>query len=238
MSSITYGGHGFDALVSAELLEPASLSVLPTTERVPGRPGLLLLGGEVEPLELRVRLFMDDPAALSVAERASVRATLRAWLLRPEGAELSVPGEPDRTWHDAVCTDVSDWSSLLSDGSTTVSFTCMDPIAYGAQGSSSLSDFDVGGTWPTLPTAELIASGGSFVQLSGGAGCYVRLEANFAEGDVVRIDFAAQTATVNGQDATASVALDSDFFALEPAENSLSFLGCSSHTVLWVERWA
>lgn len=183
MSSITYNGHGFGGYVSAELVEPVAHVLAPETARVPGRPGLVLLSAEVEPLELRVRLFMDAPDALTMTQRSEVRRTLRAWLLSTEGAELVMPGEPTLTWHDALCMGVSDWSSLFAEGSALATFECLDPIAYGASASSAAGSFDVGGTWPTWPTMLIVASAGSSVKVADDvSGSYVLVESSFAGG--------------------------------------------------------
>jgi predicted phage tail component-like protein len=239
VSSITYNGHGFEDYVSAELLEPVAHVVTPETARVPGKPGHVLLSAEVEPLELRVRLFMDAPDALTVAQRSEVRRTLRGWLLNTEGAELVVPGEPTLTWHDALCTGVSDWSSLLSEGSAVVTFECLDPIAYGKYMVSANAAFKVGGSWPTWPTILMVASVGSSVKVTDAAsGAYVLVETSFSGGERVVMDCAAQVATIDGADASKDVALGSDFFALGPGACELAFSGCSAHTVSWIERWA
>ena len=66
----------------------------------------------------------------------------------------------------------------------------------------------------------------------------VELTRTLAAGNLVRIDCAAQTVTVNGADATADVTLGSDFPSLAPGRVALAFSGCSSHLVLWRERWA
>lgn len=239
MSSITYNGRSFADYVSAELVEPVAHVIVPETARVPGRPGLVLLSAEVEPLELRVRLFMDAPDALTVAQRSEVRRVLRAWLLSTEGAELVVPGEPELTWHDVLCVGVSDWSSLFAEGSAVVTFECLDPIAYGAEASSDAGSFAVGGTWPTWPALTLVASAGSSVRVTDGdSGSYVLVESVFSGGEQVVVDCAAQSVTIDGTDASKDVALGSDFFALVPGACELIFLGCSAHTVSWTERWA
>lgn len=239
MSSITYNGKSFGDYVSAELLEPVAHVVTPETARVPGRPGLVLLSAEVEPLELRVRLFMDDPDALTVAQRSEVRRTLRAWLLSTNGAELVVPGEPTLTWHDALCFGVSDWSSLFAEGSATATFLCLDPIAYGTRMTSSNTTFQVGGTWVTWPTVLMVASEGSSVKVTDSAsGSYVLVEGAFAGGERVLVDCAVQTVTIDGADASKDVALGSDFFSLAPGSADLAFEGCSTFDVRFYERWA
>lgn len=232
-----YNGFDFGGLVQAELVEPAALPLLPDAVAVPGRPGGLLLGCELPPRELALRLFLDAGSKLNVDELAAVRRELRAALVAVEGAPLSVPGEPGLTWRDAVLTGVSGWDSLFEGGSCELAFTCYDPVAYGDGASSDAAAFTVGGTWRTWPVFELTARAGSAVRVSDGAGSYVSMERAFRAGDAVRIDCWCEAVTVNGADAAADVALGSAFFALEPGACSLSFSGCSAHETTWTERW-
>jgi phage-related protein len=239
VSSVTFCGRPLSPYVSAELELPAAHSLAAETARVPGRPGLALLSADVEPLELRVRLHLDAPEALTAAEHAEVRRTVRAWLLADGGGTLVVPGEPGLEWRDVVCAGSTGWPTPLADASATVTFLCLDPIAYGAERSSAGEAFEVGGTWPTRPVVEMTATAGSGASVACAAtGEHVELARTLAAGDLVRIDCAAQAATVNGADATADVALGSDFPSLAPGRVALAFSGCSSHLVRWRERWA
>lgn len=239
MSSVTFCGRALSPFVSAEVEWPAAHALAAETARVPGRPGLALLSADVEPLELRVRLHLDAPEALTAAERAEVRRTIRAWLLADGGGTLTVPGEPGLEWHDVVCAGATGWPTPLADASATVTFLCLDPIAYGAERSSADDAFEVGGTWPTRPVVEMTAKAGSGASVACAAtGERVELARTLAAGDLVRVDCAAQTVAVNGVDATADVTLGSDFPSLAPGRAALSFSGCSSHLVLWRERWA
>ncbi len=236
MSSFSYNGHDFSAYLTVELIEPVGHVVEVTTAEVPGRPGSVLLSGEVEPLTLRLRVFMDNHA-FTTAELADVHRLLRGWLLATDGGVLVVPGEPLLEWHDALCTGVSDWSDLFASGSAVVTFTCFDPIAYGNGVSSTEDAFEVGGTWATWPVITITADAGSSVSVAEGR-LGVTVEGTFSAGDLIVIDCLAQTVTLNGADATDKVILGSDFFSLVPGTHSLMFSGCSSHTVSWVERWA
>lgn len=236
MSSFSFNGHDFSAYLSAELVEPAGLVVDADTARIPVRPGRVLLSGEVGPLVLRLRVFMDN-SAFTTSELASARRTLRGWLLAPDGGALVVPGEPTLEWHDAVCTGVSDWSSLFCNGSTVVTFTCFDPIAYGEAGESDAETFEVGGTWETWPVYVLYADDGSSLSVTeDGAG--FTIERAFEFEDLVVVETLSQTVSVNGADATADVTLGSDFLALSSGSHELTFAGCSTHSVRWTERWA
>lgn len=236
MSSFSYNGHDFSAYLTAELLEPVGHAVEAVSAEVPGRPGSVLLFGEVVPLVLRLRVFMDNHA-FTTAELGEVRRLLRGWLLSTDGGVLVVPGEPTLEWHDVVCTGVSDWSDLFASGSAVVTFTCFDPIAYGSADESTEETFEVGGTWATWPVITLTAEAGSSVSVAeNGSGLTV--EGTFAAGDLVVIDCLAQTAALNETDATASVTLGSDFFSLAPGAHTFTFTGCPAHTVAWTERWA
>ena len=237
MSTLAYNGHDFSDYVTAELVEPAGHALSPRALMVPGRPGAALLGCELPPRVLRVRLFLDAGVTLAAEERSAIRHEMYGWLVAPMGAELSLTGEPDLTWRDAVVTDASDWDSLFEDGSCELAFTCFDPVAYGEGKSSAASTFTVGGTWATWPVVEMTALAGSSVKVADELGRYVLVEREFAAGDVVVMDFAAEAVTVDGADASADVAVESTFFSLAPGSHSLAFSGCSAHTVEWVERW-
>ena len=237
MSGFVYNGFDFSGLVQAELTEPAALPLSPDAAAVPGRPGRLLLGCELPPRELTLRVFLDAGSKLNVDELAAVRRELRAALVALEGAELSVPGEPGLTWRDAVLTGVTDWDSLFEGGSCELAFTCFDPVAYGDVETSTGTSIEAGGTWRTWPVFELTARAGSSVKVEDDAGSYVLIERTFRTGDTVLIDCEREAVSVNGADAATDVALGSAFFSLEPGTHAFSFSGCSAHETTWTERW-
>ena len=237
MSTLAYNGHDFSDYVTAELVEPAGHALSPRALMVPGRPGAALLGCELPPRVLRVRLFLDAGVTLAAEERSAIRHEMYGWLVAPMGAELSLTGEPDLTWRDAVVTDASDWDSLFEDGSCELAFTCFDPVAYGEGKSSAAGTLTVGGTWATWPVVTLTALAGPSVRVADGLGRYVLVEREFEAGDEVLLDFRSEAVTVDGADASADVAVESTFFSLEPGTHALTFSGCSAHTVEWVERW-
>lgn len=237
MSALTYNGHDFSEYVTAELVEPAGHALSPRTLAVPGRPGAALLGCELPPRVLKVRLFLDAGVTLTAEERSAIRHEIYGWLVAPMGADLSLTGEPDLTWRDAVVTGASDWDSLFEDGSCEVEFTCFDPVAYGDGKSSTGTALAVGGTWETWPVVTLTALAGPSVKVADGLGRYALVEREFAAGDVVVMDFAAEAVTVDGVDASADVAVESTFFPFSQGSHSLTFSGCSAHTVAWTERW-
>ncbi len=108
MSALSYNGHDFSSYVTAELVEPAGHALEPRALAVPGRPGAVLLGSELPPRPLKVRLFLDAGVSLSAERRSEARHALYGWLIAPNGGELRLSGEPGLVWRDAV---VTRWSS-------------------------------------------------------------------------------------------------------------------------------
>lgn len=115
-------------------------------------------------------------------------------------------------------------------------FTLLDPVAYGMARREVGGTFEVGGTWPTWPTFELVASAGTAVQVGCG-GKVVCVERAFAGGESVIVDCEREGVTVGGADARADVTLSSDFFSLAPGGCTLAFSGCSTHVAAFHERW-
>lgn len=237
MSGFSYAGRDFSPYVQAELVEPAAHALEPRALAVPGRPGALLLGCELPPREVRLRLHLDAGSQMTPGELSRLRALLRAWLCAPGGGDLVVPGEGALTWRDAVVTGVSDWDTLFEGGSCAVDFTCYDPVAYGAARSCAGTGLEVLGTWPTLPVVRLTAAAASSVKVADEDGRYVLVERDLSAGDEVVMDFSAESVTVGGEDASADVGVESLFFSLSPGAHGLTFSGCSAHEVEWTERW-
>ena len=238
MRSISYCGTDFSTWCLAEVVEGCGHAVAPRVVSVPGRAGAVLLGGEVPPKVLRVRLFWDSLLGMDAAARAKARHEVYAALLATGGGELVVPGDPELTYRDAVCTGCGDWSSLFADGTAEVEFTCYDPIGYGIQRATESAVFVVGGTWVTWPVVSVVAAAGTSVEIADGdSGAYVLVERAFVGGEAVVVDFQRETCLVDGADASACVSIASEFFSLAPGARELVFSGCVSHSVSWFERW-
>ena len=193
----------------------------------------------VPPEDVRVKLMLDCGYAPGSAELSRIRHEMRRWLCQPECATLVLPDDPELEYHDALLTDAESWTDLFECGECEVTFTLFDPVAYGMERVEHTLQFEIGGTWPTLPMIEMTASAGSSVQVSNvAASKSVLIEKAFEGGEAVVIDCAAETVTVGGADSRNKVALGSDFFALDPGACELAFSGCSAHTVRFRERWA
>ncbi len=236
MRSIVYNGVDLSEWCSAEVVEKVALPIVPETMAVPGRAGALLVSGRIPLRLVRVRLFMDAGYKPGTNGLADIRHRVYSALCSTVGGTLRLPDEPEWEYRDAVCVDAGAWSSLFEDGKGEVTFTLLDPIAYGLARSETGTSFKVGGTWPTWPTFELVAAAGSAVQVGSGE-CFVRVEHVFSGGEVVRIDCESEGVTVDGIDARANVTLSSDFFSLTPGSCGLFFSGCSSHVTSFHERW-
>ena len=236
MRSIVFNGVDFSEFSSAEVVEKAALPIVVSTMVVPGRAGALLVSGRIPPRMVRVRLFMDAGYKPETNGLADIRHRVYAALTSVGGGTLRLPSEPELEYRDVVCADAGVWSSLFEDGYGDVEFALLDPIAYGMERIEHGSSFEVGGTWPTWPTFELVASTGSAMQVSYG-GKLVRIEHTFAGGEAVLIDCEREVVIVDGADARADVTLASDLSTFSPGACDLLVTGCASFEVRFRERW-
>lgn len=236
MRSIVYGGLDFSDFCSAEVVERVALPMDVETMAVPGRAGALLVSGRIPPRLVVVRLYVDAGYRPGTNALADVRHRVYAALCSTRGATLRLPDEPELEYRDAVCTDAGSWSSLFEDGHGDVEFTLLDPVGYGMARREAGASFEVGGSWHTWPTFELVASAVSAVQVGCG-GKAICVEHAFTAGEVVTIDCEHEGVAIDGVDARADVTLASDFFPLEPGDCGLAFSGCSSHVTAFCERW-
>ena len=236
MRSIVYNGVDFSEFCSAETIEMAALPIVANTMAVPGRAGALLVSGRIPPRLVRVRLFMDAGYKPGTNGLTNIRHRIYSALTSVGGGTLRLPSEPEFEYRDVVCTDAGVWSSLFEDGHGDVKFALLDPVAYGMERIEHGASFEVGGTWPTWPTFELVAATGSAVQVAYG-GKLVRIERSFTGGEVVLIDCEREVVTVDGADARADVTLASDLNTFSPGACDLLVTGCASFEVRFRERW-
>ena len=235
MSSIVFDSHDFSDFTTCAVDESAH-SIVPLSKDIPGRAGALLLTSRIPPRVLKVKLFLDPHCKPSTGGKSVLRHLVYGWLASTEGAVLEVPGDPALEWHDVICTDASDWTSLEENASCELEFTCFDPVAYGSAVSEDGTSFEVGGTWRTWPTFEIVANAGNAVQVALGNEA-IRVEHAFSGGESVVINCETEAVRIDGVDARAKVTLGSDFFCLVPGECDLVYSGCRSHTVTYRERW-
>ncbi|WP_165043023.1 phage tail domain-containing protein [Adlercreutzia sp. ZJ138] len=239
MRSIVYAGNDFSEICSAEVIERAANPIVSEAMAVPGRAGALLVSGYIPPVDVTVRLFMDTGYNPGFTGMTRMRGALRRWLSCPGGGSLVLPEDPEVEYRDAVLVGASAWSSLFETGECELTFTLFDPIGWGAGRVERTESFAVGGNWPTFPEFRAVAAAGPYVQVSlPSAGKGIRLDHEFAGGEVVVIDCAGEAVEIDGADACVCVALESDFFALEPGEAVLATEGCACVETRFFERWA
>ena len=204
-----------------------------------GTRGGPLVSGYIPPVDVRVRLFMDMGYNPGFTGMAQMRGKVRRWLSWPGGGSLVLPDDPEIEYRDAMLVGASDWSNLFEAGECTLTFTLFDPIGWGAERVERTSRFEVGGDWPTLPEFRVVASAGSYLQVSlPSAGKGIRVDYDFAGGEAVVIDCQGETVLINDVDARDCVALASDFFALEPGDCIVSTSNCTYVETRFSERWA
>lgn len=244
MRSVSFGGHDLSTWTTAEAIVGAACALEAEAVPVLGRSGAMPVAVRLATREIRVRLWLDLADDADSDDLAALRREAATCFSLVDGAELKLPGEPSLTYRSVLCTDASAWSSLFEDGSCVLSFTAFDPVAYGsscevesATGEASAT-FMVGGTWRTWPAFEFVASAGGAVQVKdAGSGSFVRLERDFAGGEVVEIDCMHGRTWVDGEASDADVTLESDFFWLEPGLRTIESSGCSNFTTFFTERW-
>ena len=181
-------------------------------------------------------MFMDAGYKPGTNGLADIRHRVYSALCTTGGGTLRLPDEPELEYRNALCTDAGVWSSLFEDGHGDVDFALLDPVAYGLARREVGTTFEVGGTWPTWPSFELVAAVGSSVQIERD-GDVIRIEHAFSGGEIITINCGSESVTVDDVDARADVTLSSDFFSLAPGDCTLTFAGCSSHVTAFAERW-
>lgn len=238
MRSIRYNGNDLSDVCSAQVVGRSISHMDVDAMRVVGRPGALPVDSSLPPEDVRVRLMMDPGFRPGTNGLADLRHLLRSRLLSPGGGELVLPDEPELAYRDAFLTGAGDWSQLFEDGECEVTFTLLDPVAWGLRRVERTASFEVGGTWHTWPEFALVAAAGNDVTVScASLGMSIALEDTFVGGETVVIDCADESVLVNDTDARDLVTLGSDFFALEPGQCTLTFTGCTYFETRFVERW-
>ena len=237
MKSIIYRGHDFAPLVTAETVLAPTPVAEAKTRVIPGRPGALLLGGALVPVEIRVKLMLKMVRRSTAAELSVMRHTLAGWLCGTGGGELVLPEEPELTYRDCVVTEAVAWDALFEDGCCEVVFTAYDPVAWGKKRSVAGARFRVEGTWRTWPVVEVRASASTTFMVERDGKQALALVDPTKNGDVIVFDCGKGTCTINGMPADERVALTSEFFALEPGEHELSLRACELVGCTYRERW-
>lgn len=75
---------------------------------------VVLISGQMQPIEIKVRLMLRSDRRMDVAELSRTRHMLAAWLAGD--GSLVLPEEPDLTYCDCVVTEGVTWDELMEDG--------------------------------------------------------------------------------------------------------------------------
>lgn len=232
---VIFNGHDLSTLVYCKLQRPIMAPVSATFENVAGRHGEVFKSAFRSGYDLPVDLWLRSNDRRDVAE---VRHRLAKALWCTEPAPLYLPDDPTR-YLMAIVSGPTDLGEITDDcPTTTVTFHIGDPAYYGqkrhVEAEAGTFTINAGGDLATYltVTAEPSNPAGWYIR-NVGTGEQVKLASSVASGGTVRLDMAAERATVNGN--TAAVTLDSDFFEIDGRTK----LQISDGTALleWRERW-
>ncbi len=238
MGGLVFNGHDFGEVCQAQTVEVSPLRVRADAVLNAGAPGAKPTGGGLDVRRVKVRLALDAGRRLDAEAASRLRHRIDAMLCAEAGSVLRLPEDEALEYHDALLTDAEGWTTMRENGSCTLTFTCFDPVAFGAERTTGEAAFEVGGSAETWPRFELVAAeGDSVTVLDLRAERFVSVVGDFAGGEIVAIDCADEHVTIDCADADASVGMYSDFFPLAPGACELAFAGCLSHSTSYVERW-
>ncbi|WDL98121.1 distal tail protein Dit [Alicyclobacillus sp. ALC3] len=251
----TFGGQSCDAYglkcltVDRSFLPPLTAR----TVAVPKRPGVWYLRSDLGPrtVNIGVSLIKTDLVTLTQAKQV-----IGGWLYPNNQIQpLVLPDEPDKTYYAVVDINsplilaaaggsTTNQPLLYGAGSSILTFLCPDPYGYGqqvtAQFAGDVLSPNVGGTAETYPTISLaLTAATSSLKVAHSSGLFVLLNYSFSAGDTVTIDCVRQVVTINGATALTALDISSDFFALQPNNNTITITPSATATgsVAWTERY-
>lgn len=237
MKSIIFRGHDFGEICTARTtLLPLAVAE-PKTRNIPGRPGALLFGGKLLPVEIKVRLMLRTDRRMGTAELSDVRHRLAGWLAGTGGGELVLPEEPELAYRDCVVTDVKAWDALFEGGNCDITFTAHDPVAYGPKRTVTDLTFEVGGVRKTWPVLTVRASASKTFMVLLDDTYHLTFTNPTSNNDIVVFDCQNERAFVNGEPADTRVTFSSQFFGLAPGRHALSLRACTLVSCEFCERW-
>lgn len=229
-----YDGKDLSRIVRANVSKSILPEVSMDSVEVPGRPGQAFAGVRLGMRELtvamRLRLMPDGDVPAAHRE-------LAAALYKDSPRKLVLPDDPGR-YYMAVMTGPSDLDNLWYTGGAEVTFTCPDPIIYGAERRCELpGTARVGGTFETYPTVTARpAKGSSWRVTNRSTGEYVELVYDFKGTEEVTVDTEGMHCEIDGTGADRYVSVYSDFFALAPGKVEVT-LSSGTGEMRWDEKW-
>ena len=238
--SLIFDGHDFSTLFVWGDPKITILNAKPDTREVSGRNGAAFVG-----LTYGVSTVAFTIAALGDAETRRVAlSTLGEWLMVDEPKPLHLPDTPDR-YYLAVPGSGLDLTRGIGGEIAQVTFTLVDPVAYGDEQTASLPSggsvsINVNVTAPTyLNVVAASAVRNSSAQVWGvkvDDTDYVHVATGSSSSRKVEIYSEERICKV--QDALTLPTLDSDWLKLEPGTHTIAMdYGTGAATLSWVERW-
>lgn len=238
--SLIFDGHDFSTLFVWGDPQITILNAKPDTREVSGRNGSAFVG-----LTYDVSTVAFTIAALGDAETRRVAlSTLGKWLMVDEPKPLYLPDTPDR-YYLAVPGAGLDLTRGIGGEMAQVTFTLVDPVAYGDTQTASLPSggsvsINVNGTAPTyLSVVAASAVRNSSAQVWGvqvDSVDYVHVATGSSSARKVEIYSDERICKV--EDAITLPTLDSDWLKLEPGTHTIAMdYGTGAATLSWVERW-
>ena len=231
---VIFNGHDLSTLVYCKVQRPIMAPVTATFESVAGRHGELFKSAYRSGYDLPVDMWLRSNDRRDVAE---VRHKLAQALWSDEPAPLFLPDDPTR-YLMAIVSGATDLGEITDDcPATTVTFHVGDPAYYGqkrrVEAKAGTFTVNAGGDLPAyLKITAKPSSSAAYIR-NVDTGEHVKIASSANSGSTIRLDMAAERATVNNQ--AAAVTIDSDFFEI----NGRTTLQISSGTALleWRERW-
>lgn len=215
--------------ISRQVMPARSL----TRTSVPGMDGCHVSEQGLSPLEIEVdvALWATDEADVADARRELASA------LSGGDKRLILPDEPHLAYL-ARFEGGGGLDRLFNSPSTTLTFLCADPIAYGSPRTATVATaatlVNAGGTYKARPVVACKpASGSSWTLTNVTTGDFVTVQAAFTGSQAVVLDMAKERCTIDGVDHAVTIA--SDFFALDGAQTLKTSSGTA--TLEWEERW-
>lgn len=206
----------------------------------PGMNGAVYTGSRLTERTIAVRMALT---AHDLIERQWQARSIAAALASREPARLAASIDGG-LYHMAVATSAPDMTRMVGALAFDVTFTCMDPVAYGDERTVTVPSggsvqFHVDGTYPTMPTVSAPAaqngSGGFWsLTLEDGTHLDATIPSGLTTAPVVA-ECAERILTVNGT--VALLQPNADWLVLEPGDHTLTMTGTGAATVTFTERW-
>ena len=241
MASLTFGGYDLATRFLVQVDRPVGPKTRIITDEVPGRDGDVVLGVELEPVDVVAHLVLRGRY---LADWATVRREVAGALLARGERTLTLPGD-DLTYKATATVDAEALEPMTSPEPFDVVFTLHDPTGYGTERSVTVPSggmcaMAVGGTMPCAPVIDAPAAVRDSSTLLWGVNVdgvdYVRVKLPTSAATHVTIDCATRVVTIGS--ATSMITLDSDWPRPAPGNHVVTMdKGTGAATVTWDERW-